>query len=216
MVQKLKNQINKIMKIVKNKSLNSGLVAIRKRLGLSQEQLGAHLKLSRSTIKLAEQGQRSLPTAALLQVAQLEIKLATEPQAEKHELPHPAEKSSLEDCKRRYALLFAREAKCRLQRRKLEAKQRVLSVLYQKTREWLKVIEDSMKENRHDPTVVQWWKRQQQSAVKTLNSCSLPVQILLRSKMTLLEAEAGLYREMQERLKQELPSYFIKEASVGK
>ncbi len=58
-------------KIVKKQ----GLVTVRIRLGLSQNQMAEKLGVSKATISMAECGQRTLPTAALLRLVELELKM---------------------------------------------------------------------------------------------------------------------------------------------
>lgn len=48
-------------------------VAIRQQLSLTQQDLADYLQVSRSTINMYELGKRSLPTVAMMKLAQLEI-----------------------------------------------------------------------------------------------------------------------------------------------
>jgi transcriptional regulator with XRE-family HTH domain len=197
------------MKLVKRQNGENGLLAIRKRLGLSQEQLASLLHVHRSTIKFAEQGKRSLPTAALLKVAHMEILLAGAPQQTGFEDIHPAEKTAIRLCRRSYDRLFTREARCMLNSQKLAKKLAMMITLYQKTREWLKLTESGVKANRKELPVARYWKKQQVLAINTLNRCGLPLQILLKSRIAILDAEAELYKHMKLQLKKELPGFFI-------
>lgn len=196
------------MKTVRLKKTDNWLLSLRQRLGLSQERMARQLKMSETAFRMAEQGRRSLPTMALIQLVQLEVKLG-ETGALPPEGPHPAEQESLSKCRQSYASLFAKEAQCRLRSRKLFTKLDMMQKLYGKTREWLQVIENAMEENAEDPSMVEWWRRQQQSAIRTLNRCSLPAQVLLQSRISLLNAETELYKNMQEQLKQDLPEFFL-------
>jgi transcriptional regulator with XRE-family HTH domain len=196
------------MKIARRQTYSSGLAGIRKRLGLSQQQLADQLNVNRSTIKFAEQGKRSLPTSALLQVAQLEIMLSKEPEKPIYERLHPAETMIISKCRRSYELMFSKESTSRLNSIKLRSKLQVMSGLYNKNREWLNIVEKYLKENRKNGVTNEWWKKQQQSAVRTLNKCGLPLQAILKSKIALLDAESELYRNMKEQLKSDLPDFF--------
>lgn len=195
------------MKIVKRQNTKNGLAAIRQRLGLSQQQLADHLGINCSTVKLAEQGKRSLQTAALLKVADLEIMLASQPQKEQHEKIHAAEYALVAQCKRSYDGLFARESCCHINSLKLKARLRVMINLYNKTREWLHVIETAIHNMGEARNVEQGWEKQKKAAIKTLNRCGLPMQVLLKAKIAVLEAEANLYKIMKQQLMNELPEF---------
>ncbi len=58
------------------KANTTGTAVTRQMLGLSQQQMAELLGVSKSTIGMVETGQRKLPVAALLKVADLEVKLA--------------------------------------------------------------------------------------------------------------------------------------------
>lgn len=193
------------MKIVKRLS---GLAAIRRRLGLNQEQLANQLHVHRSTIKLVEQGKRSLPTAALMLVANMEILLDSETQHTKYETIHPAEHNAVTTFRMSYDMLFARGSKCRLNSYELAKKLEMMTGLYQKTRAWLTVIELSVKENHPDQITAESWKKQQQHAFKTLNKCALPMQVLLKCRIAILDAEAELYNNIKQQLNIELHEFF--------
>jgi transcriptional regulator with XRE-family HTH domain len=199
------------MKTVKRHTGNNWLLAIRTRLGLSQERMAEHIKISPTSFRMAEQGRRTLPTTALLQLIQLDMKLPAEPLKQEHTDLHPAEQNSLSECRRRYYFLFARESACRRKCCTMETRLKAMKILYQKTREWLHVIERSLEENRHDARAMQCWTKQQQQVIKTLSRCSLPEQVFMQSRITLLNAEAELYNNMQEQLKKELPDFFLGE-----
>jgi transcriptional regulator with XRE-family HTH domain len=53
-----------------------GLKNIREKLGLSQQDMAHWLGISRSLVTLVELGSRSLPSAALIKLSELEIKIA--------------------------------------------------------------------------------------------------------------------------------------------
>ena len=65
------------MKAFKQQFHLNSLVAFRKKWGLTQKQVADHMQLSRSMVGLIEQGRRTIPTNTLLQLAGLEIKMAS-------------------------------------------------------------------------------------------------------------------------------------------
>ena len=197
------------MKIVKQQNGLSGLTAIRSRLGITQEQLASQLHVHPSTIKLVEQGKRKLPTAALLLAANMDILLNSQTQYMKYETVHPAEHCAVTAFGGNYEMLFTRGSKCRLISYELSKKLEITKGLYQKTREWLKVIELYIQENTGDQAAATSWKKQQEDAFKTLNKCAIPVQVLLTCRIAILDAEAELYTNMKQQLNKELPDFNV-------
>lgn len=192
------------MRAYKINKEQSSLAAIRKRLGLTQQQLADKLNISRSAVMMAENGHRSLPTEALLEVARLEINLSGP--GEVHAMPHPAESESLEKCRREFDRLVEEESNCRLKSRKLIAKLGVMKLQYQRSRTWLHLVEMSLEEHGAG----EWLQRQQQQVIARLNTCSLPEQALITARISLLDAQAEMHRAMQTSLKKQLPGYFLK------
>ena len=195
------------MKAYKKSLAESPVASLRKRLGLSQEQMADQLKLSCSMIKMVESGKRAMSTPVLLQVAQLEIKLAAQPHLQSRDI-HPAENNATDKYKRSCEMLFSHEAASRLKARKLQAKLQTITALYQKTREWLQLIESHKEENGHNPMTLAWWKKQEESAIQTLQNCGMPTQVLMRHKIALLESEAALYKNKHTEIKADLPQFF--------
>jgi transcriptional regulator with XRE-family HTH domain len=203
------------MKINKRYTGNEWMRNIRKRLGLSQEQMAGQLKLGPTSYKMTEQGRRTLPTNALLELIQLEVKIKAALPPDMQVEPHPEEQDSLRECRRRFYHLFTQESACRIKLSRLDTQWKMMRGLYQKTREWLNVTEQYIEESGDDAAGAERWKKQRQGALKTLSRCSLSAQVLLQSRITLLNAEAELYKNVQEQLKKELPDFFLRDESAN-
>lgn len=187
----------------------NALALLRKKLGLSQEQMAIKLNVHRSTVKFVEQGKRTLPTTALITLANLEIIMAAEVPRQQYVDPHPLETGSLDIFRRKYEALFARETVCRLHINRLHDKLESISSLYQKSRERLQIIEAAILENEQDEHLVKMWQRQHNLVTNSLTICGLPMQVILRTRITLLQAEADMYSNLNEQLRKELPDFFF-------
>jgi transcriptional regulator with XRE-family HTH domain len=198
------------MKMQKQHGNKSNLAALRKRIGLNQEQLAELLNLHRSTINMAELGERTLPTAALLMLANLEIMLSKTVDHTYMDM-HPAEQPGMEIFGRHHDQLFERESICTFNRRKMEKKLTMKIALYQSTRDRLHFIETAMQQNSNDGQTVQFWKGLQETAIQVLNTCGLALQALLRCRIAILDAEAELYKNMKLHQKKNLPGFFFQQ-----
>lgn len=90
-----------------------GSTAIRKQLGLTQHQLAGLLQVSRSAINLYELGKRSLPVAAMIRLAQLEISYNQAQQQGKTAFRVMKTAASEENTRRLTALLQGKIQACR-------------------------------------------------------------------------------------------------------
>lgn len=89
------------------------LTAIRKQLGLTQHQLAGLLQVSRSAVNLYELGKRSLPVAAMIRLAQLEISYNQAEQQGKTDFREMKTPASEENTRRLAALLQGKIQACR-------------------------------------------------------------------------------------------------------
>jgi len=89
------------------------LTAIRKQLGLTQHQLADLLQVSRSAINLYELGKRSLPVAAMIRLAQLEISYNQAEQQGKTDFQEIKTAASEENTRRLATLLQGKIQACR-------------------------------------------------------------------------------------------------------
>jgi transcriptional regulator with XRE-family HTH domain len=195
------------MKAFKRKN-DSLLFPLRKQLGLSQEQMAGHIGMGYTAYKMAEQGRRPVPVAVLMQVTGLELKLKEQVEQPVSGKPHPLEARFITRYRRDFQWLFTRELVRRKQVLSLQLRLEQLQCHYKKCREWLAVLDDAAKEPANDGCAAHHWKKQQQAAIKKLERCAMPVQLLLKLRIELLVAEANLYRSMQEKLRKELPEFF--------
>jgi transcriptional regulator with XRE-family HTH domain len=201
--------VQKIITMKSTRSNTNALASLRKRLGLSQEQMAIKLNVHRSTIKFVEQGKRTLPTNSLILLANLEIMLGDDVPRQQFPDPHPAETASLDVFRKKYEALFARETICCVTISKLSAKLENTLSLYQQSRERLQIIETAIIENETDEQIVKMWQRQQTLVTNSLDSCGLPMQVLLRTRIAILTAEAAMYKTLKEQLAKDLPVFFF-------
>lgn len=197
------------MKAIKFCSANNWLLAIRNSSGLNQEQMAGRLGIKRTAYAMAELGKRSLPTAALLTVIELEKGLVTQSEPNLYDQLHPAEQSCLQPCRLSYASLFSRSAVC-TQKSKLQSRLHAMKQQYIKTRKLLAGIENAISACT-DEAALHKWRHHQELVIKTLQRCSLPEQILLQCRIGILEAEAEFYKTTEEKMKATLPGYFLED-----
>ena len=180
------------------------LANIRKQLGFTQELMAAYLGVTRSTVKMAESGDRSLPTAALIKFANMEIQMAAEGVEYKNEAMHPAEHSG-EQFKDDYEQFFSSGIKCSYLKLRLVEQLEDYIKEYRIIRNKLRLIETAIIENYNNPVTSENWKRQYDLAIKVLHKCGLPVQAVLKSRIHFLDTQATLYKKLQEQIRKELP-----------
>jgi transcriptional regulator with XRE-family HTH domain len=180
------------------------LVAFRRKWGLSQLQVAEHMQLGRSTVGMIEQGRRPIPTNMLLQLAGLEIKMAGINAAEDVKPVYPGADAIVYRCKRHCEKLALREMYCQEKAGQLKGKLEIMGALYQKTTDWMNLIQLHIKEAGDNPVVFGIWKKNEISAMRTLNNCSLSSQLLLKHTITFLEEEAELLKKKQLQIKEEL------------
>jgi transcriptional regulator with XRE-family HTH domain len=188
------------MKLFKQHLQQNCLAAFRRKMGLSQQQLAEHMQLGRSTIGMIEQGRRTIPTSTLLQLAGLEIKLAGITAGDQLKPIDPGPDAVVASCKQHCRRLAVRELNCQEKVDKLNEKLKTMTSLYQKTSEWMKLVQLHIKEAGDDKNVLNTWKKHESTAMRTLNKCSLPSQLLLRHTIDALQQEAELHKNKQQEL----------------
>lgn len=195
------------MKAFKQARNNSPLSATRKKFGLSQHELADQLGVDRSTISLVELNKRSLPTAALIKLAELEM---TEPGQPLNQQPEPAPEQddlagpALDFWNRYCKKLLMREQVCKQHSNLLHIRLCSMISHYHKTNAWLNAI-DAAAEARENA----WVKRQRLVALRRLSKCGLPAQYLLRCRITLLEAESELNRNAYQQCQDDYSTLFL-------
>jgi transcriptional regulator with XRE-family HTH domain len=192
------------MKKFQQQFRQSPLAGFRLQWGLSQQQLADHLQLSSSMIGMIENGKRQLPARALLQLAQVEIKLAASAAnpATATDYTHPGTRAKYQDqCER----LKAKALFCRLNAGRQRAKLKEMMALYQKNSEWLKLITLQLAEAGNSSSNLAVWKKHEIKATLTLQNCCVPLQVLLLHHITALDEEAELHQKKLQQLQQELP-----------
>jgi transcriptional regulator with XRE-family HTH domain len=177
--------------------LHQGLYATRIRLGFSQEEFGRHLGISRALVGLAENRKRSLPTAALVKLAGLEILMAG-PAQTKEDLPvHPAETAPLCFDEHSEAAIHYKEVCCRTEAQMLQVKLTQMEARYKQVRRSLDVIEqllEAQNESEKENFGLAYLNLHRYNLCRKIQKCSLPAQAALRNKVALLFAAAELHK----------------------
>jgi transcriptional regulator with XRE-family HTH domain len=175
-----------------------GFAATRTRLGLSQSQLAEQLGISRTAITMAETGRRKLPTAALIKLAGLEIKMAavmvpdlvsTVKETDMH-LPIQATPEFIK----------VRELQCDMQIQKLTNRLESMTAHYKAFHTQLCLMDGILAKESGEPRSMFIVSMQihRERIIKQLSKCSLTGQSLLRNKIALLSAESLLNRSVRE------------------
>jgi hypothetical protein len=196
------------MKTTNMKPVMLGLAELRDKLGFNQELMALYLNVNLSTIKLAEVGLRSLPTYALIKFAELEMKLVNENGQPEYKNIHPSEQSELTGFWEQYDWFAGREIKFNYECFLLESRLASMASTYQKTRERLRIIENTLEENKLKEFDPGDWQRQKEIAINVLKKCGLPTQVLLKSKLEFLQSEIELGRKAQLQIRTALPELF--------
>lgn len=181
------------------------LAALRKQLGLSQQLLALYLGTTRSTVKMAESGHRTLPTCALLKLAGLWLDPAGFQTVYKG--MHRAELQDPFFTKKCNHLLAA-QSTCRQQRQKLETELAETTRAYQAARHRLVFIESGISRAGNNAASLKGWQQQQEAAARALQQCSQPYQLLLKYRIWFLKQQEALYKEFKLQLKRALPAFF--------
>jgi transcriptional regulator with XRE-family HTH domain len=179
-----------------SKLRTSGLAATRTRLGLSQQQLAEQLGVSKATISMAETGRRKLPTAALIRLAQLEIKMATAKTEERSgaviiasdEMPSPMQCHALE----------IRE----MQVRKLSGTLENMQLQFNRLHTQLQLIDAMLvkETNPHQNFFALCMQINRERLGRQLSKYGATQQTLLLNKIALLNAEAHLNKSVRQQL----------------
>jgi transcriptional regulator with XRE-family HTH domain len=195
------------MKTTKIKRNLVGLGGLRESFGLNQKLMAMYLQINISTLKLVETGRRSLPTHALIAVANLEIQLACKQENADYNIIHPLEHVYAAAIKEKYQLLTAREKKCRAERDLLGKQLDLMKGNYQKLRIRLQVIETIIAQNNEMETELRGWQKEKDIVATLLSKCSLPLQLLTQTRLHMVESEIDLYNKLHLQLATELPGF---------
>jgi len=206
-----KNSLLKItnMKAFKQHIHQNSLVSFRRRWGLTQQQVAEHMQLSRSTVGMIEQGRRAVPINTLLQLAHLEIKMASRKDEEEIKTIYADPEAIVSRCKRHCDQLAMRELYCQGKVDKLKEKLKTMTSLYQKTSEWMKVVQLHIKEEGDDKELLNTWRKHELTARRTLGSCGLPAQMLLKHTIDFHTEEVELHKNKQLQIKLELAGILL-------
>jgi transcriptional regulator with XRE-family HTH domain len=153
----------------------------RQILGLSQQQMAIYLDVTRTLLSMAEQGRRSLPTAAVLKLAMLETSLQCNVQYRAASFQKQAAKDT--------AHIRAHAKKC-LQRAALEkAKLQKLTAGYQQCVQALMAIGYLLQKQ---PTKKEGLLLAvlEAKALKKMDRCGYTAQVVLQLRIAALEHEA--------------------------
>jgi transcriptional regulator with XRE-family HTH domain len=185
------------MRKIKNNEL------LRVNLGITQEEFADYLGVTRTLLSMNEKGFRSLPTPALLKMANLEIiyhnflkvvkskktsATARHPQLQKH---HEKLKKSMRD-----HAAFCHDKKNVLQY-KLEKMQKEHA--YAET--WSLLLDDLLAKHQKEKSIdfdPQWLEAQKKSTLKKMMRCGTASQAKLQATIQILGVEAQLYNKLHE------------------
>jgi transcriptional regulator with XRE-family HTH domain len=175
-----------------------GYAALREKLGLSQTQLAEQLGISKATVSMAESGRRSLPTAALLKIAALEIKLAA---AMETGPVHETEKSNIDlpaEAPPEFSQLCQQQ--CEQQLYKLTTKLETMEAVHKKLRAQLQLLESMLEKEPAEPgnILVMSLQLHRDRLLSKISRCDPKEQALLRNKVAKLKVEANMNRSMSQ------------------
>jgi transcriptional regulator with XRE-family HTH domain len=198
------------MKAFKHTMQHNAISRFRRKWSLSQQEIADQVRMSRSMVSMMEQGRRLMPTNVLIQLAQLETKLASaDGPVETPYTQYTEGCSAVTRCRRHCEQLAARESVCRSKAMQLKEKLKTMTGLYQKTVEWMAVIALHIKGAGDNGILLALWKKHELTAIRTLDRCNLPTQLLLRHTIEALDAEAEMLSNKQLQIKQELAAFII-------
>jgi transcriptional regulator with XRE-family HTH domain len=154
----------------------------RQILGLSQQQMAIYLNVTRTLLSMAEQGRRSLPTAAVLKLSQLEISLQSNVQYRAASFQKQAARDA--------AHIKAHTKKC-LRRAELEkAKLQKLTAAYQQCVQALMAM-GYLLQNQPTKKDGLLLAVLEAKALKKMSRCGYAVQVVLQLRIAALEHEAA-------------------------
>jgi transcriptional regulator with XRE-family HTH domain len=182
------------MKSLKDFEKMHGIGSTRLRLGLTQQAFALELGISRSYLALCENGQRSLPVAALTKLAALHICMAATDIADHGSL----QKEMFSDAENAMASreFYKQEQKCLLEAARCQELLDKMLVRYQQVRQCLSQVEMLIEAATHDGSTALLpghLEMQRDSLLIKLMKCSQPAQASISNKIALLYAEAHLH-----------------------
>lgn len=197
------------MKTVKIKSSFSSLANLRKRLGVSQSEMATYLNVNISTLKLAELGDRTLPTGVLVKLAQIEIKLKEKPLQIIEGSLHPLEEVYSEEFESRFHQLFEGRDKIKYSISIIELKLETMILCYTTARNKIQILETVLPVVGNENEKAENLQRQYKLAKCALKSCGLAAQTLLKCRIALLNSQLNSYQAVQQKFKEELPAFLF-------
>ena len=194
------------MKTTKIKRDAIGLVELRESFGLNQKLMAMYLNMNLDSLKSIETGKRSLPTYALITLANLELQQDKNKQAG-FSAPHPAEYENAAYFREKYQLLNTREQKCRKEQNAVAKQLDLMKCNYRTLRLRLQVIEEVIAGNKGSETQMLQWQSQKNMATQALGKCGMLVQLLTKTRLEILETEINLHNKLRLHLSNELPEF---------
>ncbi len=177
-----------------------GLAATRERLGLSQSQLAKQLKIPKATLAMAEIGQRSLPVAALLKVAELELKIIAASQ-----VPFTNSRGLNVEEEPQKAIsdfMSAREDECQYEIWGCTRRLVRMEEEYEKLITQLQLIKNMIEPEADKPEndLMIELKYQEMRIVKRISNCGISQQNVLRTRIAVLSAESYITNSAKQQL----------------
>jgi transcriptional regulator with XRE-family HTH domain len=155
---------------------------IRQIFGLSQQQMAAYLSITRSHLNMTERGRRSLPTAALAKLAQLEKSLQSNEPYQAAGFKKQAERDT--------AHIKAHAKKC-LQRAALEkTKLQKLTASYQQCVQALMAM-GHLLQNQPTKKELLLLAVLEAKALKKMSRCGYAAQVVVQLRIAALEHEVA-------------------------
>ena len=172
----------------------TGPAFIREQLGLTQDEVAEWLDISRSLVANYERGERSLPTAALLQLGRLDIiyadMLKKKATPKTNKVPDAASQKRhavlKEDLSSNAEILRYKAQKMRRDLKKVEEKHEQSLLLIEITD--LLAVENSQEKKNNGS--LQWFRVKQKKAIQNLKTCDETVQLKMKVKIETMEAMA--------------------------
>ncbi len=199
------------MKIVRLIPNNNDLVAVRKRFGMSQQQLADHLGVSKSMVTLAERGKRDLGTQPLLKLAALEINYIAAPAAEPETEPPTPNEKLIARCRKELKLYKFRAMRCRSQYAVMQQKLEMLEERYRECCNLQRLLENLPWKN--DKQIKKYtpnpWISQLEVVQEKLENCNPVIQAIMRVRIEYLRRETAINEECYQQILNELPNSFF-------
>jgi transcriptional regulator with XRE-family HTH domain len=178
----------------------SALASIRARLGLTQEQMGEQLGISRSMIKMVETARRFLSSDALVKLAALEIRMTAMPSVAKSALPACVKELYDNENKEYAEESSGHETNCKYKALQQERKLAKMKAEHDDLVSCLQNIEAVCKTHHDDNSKVLYpLLLTRTSLLQKLSRCSPQAQAIVKNKIPMLYAEVSLKKSIHPR-----------------